>query len=445
MRRLVPCILGFLALLTAPASGQFRSELLGRVDAVVGDSIVTNLDLQDAILAWQAQTQQQPPSDSVDLLRLKHELLQSRIDQLLMLQAAERDTTLRVSEEAITNAVDTRIAQLEREYGSRARLEEALATSNLTMQSYRERLTVQQRRDALIQNYVRKIRQLRKPPTITEEEIRSFFETNRDQIGMRPPTITFRQVVLSVEPSDSALARTRALADSIVQLARDGEDFAQLARRFSEDPGSRDMGGDLGFSRPGGTYYLEFERAMFSPLMRPGDVIGPVRTPVGLHVIKLERIRGAERQARHILLRPEIGQADIDRTLASGDSIAEAMRAGADIDSIAQRRADPDELVRVGPWRQDSLPEHYAQHLTNVEEGQVVGPFAVTDGPAPQVTVLRVAEVEPARPASVDDYRTTIQDRLAENKLMEELLDELRAVTYIEVRLPPDPGGGTSG
>lgn len=444
MRRSLFLVLGCIVASAAPLSGQFRTELLARVDAVVGDSVITNLDLEDAILAWQATTQQSPPTDSVELLRLKHELLEARIDQLLLLQAAASDTTLRVPEEAITNAVNARISQIEREYGGRAALERALESSNLTLETYRERLMLQQRRDALIQNYVRRIRQERKPPTVTEEDIRAFFEANREQIGMRPPTIAFRQVVLPVEPSDSALARTRALADSLIELARGGEDFAALARRYSEDPGSRDLGGDLGFSRPGGNYYLPFERAMFSPTARPGDVIGPVRTPVGLHIIKLERIRGAERQVRHILLRPEINEADIERAVAKGDSLAEAMRAGADVDSIAALHADPDELVRVGPWRQDSLPALYAEALSDVSEGEVVGPIRLTDGPAPQVVVLRVTDLEPARPASVDDYRATIQERLADNKLMEELIDELRASTYIEIRLP-DPGGGNTG
>jgi parvulin-like peptidyl-prolyl isomerase len=174
-------------------------------------------------------------------------------------------------------------------------------------------------------------------------------------------------------------------------------------------------------------------------------IVGPVRTPVGLHIIKIERIRGAERQARHILLRPQLAESDTRRALTAGDSVAEALRAGADLDSIADARSDPDELVRVGPLRQDSLPPAYAQPLAFAQQGQVVGPFELSDGPAPQVAVARVTEVVPARPATVDDYRTTILDQLAQAKLMDELLQELRRSTYIEVRLPDAGGGVASG
>ena len=424
----------------APLSAQDRVEFVGRVAAVVGDSVVTNIDLQEALLAWQASTRSQPPADSIELLRLQHDLLEEHIDQLLLLQAAERDTTLRVQETAVTQAVDQQIQQLQQQLGGPAGLERELAASNLTMQSYRERLGVQQRRQMLIQNYLRKVRQLRKPPTVTEEEVREFFDSNKDRMGTRPPTVEFRQVVIPVEPSDSAMAAARAKADSVLQLAREGEDFAQLARRFSEDQGSRDLGGDLGFRRPGAGWYSAFERAVFSPLVRPGEIVGPVRTPVGLHIIKIERIRGAERQARHILVRAPIAESDKARTRELADSLGDVIRAGAEVDTIAARWGDPDELVRVGPFRQDSLPGAYAQHLASAQEDEVIGPFELDDGPVPQIVVAKITNTESARPATVDDYRTQIIERLAETKLMDELLAELRGATYIEVRLP-DPGG----
>lgn len=443
MRRFLPLVTGLI--LATPLSAQTREEMLGRVDAIVGDSIITNIDLEDALLAWSANEQKDPPTDSLELLRLKRELLQARIDQLLLVQAAAADTTLRVSDEQVNRAVDGRIQQLQRQMGGIAAFEQALAQSNLTPQTYRQRLVTQQRREALIQNYVRKVQQLRKPPPVTEEEIQAFFDENRDRIGMRPPTISFRQVVMPVEPSAEELAATRAKADSILALANeDGADFAQLARRFSEDPGSKDLGGDLGFNRPGvNRYYLPFERALFAPQARPGMIIGPVRTPVGLHIIKIERIRGAERQARHILIRWQLTDEDTQRAIAKGDSVADALRAGADVDSLAAQRADPDELVRVGPLRQDSLPPAY-QRLASARDGEVVGPFELTDGPAPQVAVAQVTQLEAARPATVDDYRATIQEQLAQTKLMDELLQELRRSTYIEVRLP-EPGGGVTG
>lgn len=434
-------ILALLALFgAAPAAAQERTEFLGRIVAVIGDSIVTNVDLQEALLGWQATTGQTLPQDPVALARIQREVLEDRIDQLLLVQEAQRDTALRVPESQVAQTVDQNIRRLEQQFGGPAAFERALQESNLTRQTYRERLLAQQRREALIARYVQQVRQLRKPPTVTEEEIRAYFEENRERIGTRPPTITFRQVVLPVEPTDSALEATRVKADSILQLARGGEDFAQLARRFSEDPGSRDLGGDLGYNRFE-TWYTEFSSAVFRPELKPGDIVGPVRTPVGFHVIKLERVRGPERQVRHILLRPTITAADRERARQVGDSIAEAIRAGASVDSLAAVYADPEELVRIGPWRQDSLPTPYDQHLATADEGEVIGPFDIDpDGPQPQLAVVRVTSTEPARPATVDDYRVQIQQQLAQQKLMQEVLQELRRATYIDIRMPMAEG-----
>jgi peptidyl-prolyl cis-trans isomerase SurA len=419
-----------------------RTERISWVVAVVGDSILTNIDLEQALLAWQASSQQPLPADPAARLRLEDELVENMIDQLLLLQAAVRDTTLRVPDQEIVQAVDGRINELRRQFGGDAALERELATARLTLQGYREQLISQQRRDAMIQRYLAKLRRERKPPPVREEEIRAFFEQNRERIGIRPPMITFRQVVIPVEPSPESLERARIRADSILELARGREDFAQLARRFSEDPGSRDMGGDLGFNRIG-RFFTEFEAAIFSPYVRPGDVIGPVRTPVGLHIIKLERVRGSERQVRHILIRPEMTPADRDRARTRALEVVEKVRAGADMDSLNRAVGDPDELTRVGPWRADSLVAPYNQHLPGRTAGEVVGPIELdADSPTPKFAVVRIVEVEASRPATVDDYRTQIQQTLAQSKLMEEIISDLRRTTLIELRLNAGRGGG---
>jgi parvulin-like peptidyl-prolyl isomerase len=99
---------------------------------------------------------------------------------------------------------------------------------------------------------------------------------------------------------------TRAKAEDILRRVRAGEDFAALAGQFSEDPGSRTQGGDLGwFGR--GMMVKPFEDAAFA--LKPGEVSGVVESQFGYHIIKLEERRGGqagggaeEVHARHILI-----------------------------------------------------------------------------------------------------------------------------------------------
>jgi parvulin-like peptidyl-prolyl isomerase len=97
----------------------------------------------------------------------------------------------------------------------------------------------------------------------------------------------------------------RAKAEEILRRVRAGEDFAALAGQFSEDPGSRTRGGDLGwFGR--GMMVKPFEEATFA--LKPGEVSGIVESQFGYHIIKLEERRptqdgaGEEVHARHILI-----------------------------------------------------------------------------------------------------------------------------------------------
>jgi peptidyl-prolyl cis-trans isomerase SurA len=416
----------------ARAQTSAEPELLGSIVAVVGDSVITNFDMAEAVRSWEARTRGQLPTDPAGQNEVLRELLRDRIDQLLLVQAAVRDTTIRIDDGQIDAAVEQRLQQLRTQFGGDAGLTRALRESNITLQGFRASELARQRREALVDAYLAQITQLRKPPPVTDAEVLEFFEENRALVGERPASIVFTQIVLPVTPADSALEAARVIADSVMARARAGEDFAALAKQYSDDPGNRDLGGDLGWFRPG-DLVPAFERAAF--LLRPGAVSAPVLTQYGWHVIKLERIRGPERQARHILIRPEIDAADIERGRQLADSLGQEVRNGADIAELARRYGSSEAPVRVGPLVRDSLEAPLDSALANVNEGDVVGPLGLDlEGRSPHWVVARVVDLEEAREATVDDYRLQIQQRLARDKLVAEILDELRRRTYIEIR-----------
>src|SRR5690606_7857965 len=143
----------------------------------------------------------------------------------------------------------------------------------------------------------------RRPPPVTEDEVRAYFEAQKEMLGRRPASLTFEQVVVAPRPSDSARTAARERALEILRELREGADFAALARRHSNDPGTREQGGDLGWFRRG-DMVPQFDSAAFA--LRPGELSGVVESAFGFHIIRVDRVRGAERQARHILIRPAL-------------------------------------------------------------------------------------------------------------------------------------------
>jgi peptidyl-prolyl cis-trans isomerase SurA len=420
-------------------------ELLAWIVAVVGDSIITRGDLEEGFEIWKATENQGREPSAEQRQQILNQVLEARINSLLLLQAAQRDTTIVVSSDEVDRNVEQQIAQIQQQqYGSAAALEAALRREGLSMQEYREAIANRVRREMYIGQYRQRVRQARKPPPVTDEEIRELFDeaASVGQVPMMPPSITFEQIVVPIEPSTEALATAKAKADSVLGLVLENpDDFAALARRFSEDPGSKDQGGDLGWFRRGQGFVREFEQAAYR--LRQGEISPPIKTYVGYHIIRIERIRGSERQARHILIRPEVTDADIERARLRADTVLEKMRAGVRLDTLKRQYGDEDELSRVGPFPRDSLEGGYAQALAGASRGDIVGPFRI-DGPVVKWGVARVLELQEARQGTVADYHDYLERTIAGEKLEEEILRELRRRTHVEIRNPPGSTGSGS-
>ncbi|CAN5749671.1 hypothetical protein BH23GEM9_BH23GEM9_11660 [soil metagenome] len=411
-----------------------RTERVGHIVAIVGDSAILNFDLDGGLLARQAQMNQPVPEPGPLRDELLREVMEERVSELLLVQAALRDTTLRVPDDQINRAVQAEIDERQRASGGPVAFDQALRASGLTMQAYRDLLVQQQRKAALIRQFLDKTMRARPAPPVTDAELREAYQFRSAQLDQRPPTVTLQRIVIDTEPSAEALTRTRAKADSVFDRVRNREDFAQLARRYSEDPSNREQGGDLGFFRRT-DMVREFSNVAFN--LRPGDVSTPVRTRFGFHIIRVERVRGAEVHARHILLRHEITAADAARARARADTVAERLRAGGDAAALGRQFGDPDEQVRIGPLPLEIAREEFGVDLTEARTGEVIGPIPVGDDDvASQFRVIRVLEREAGRAWTLDDpqLRERLRTDVQQQKQFEEIVTELRRKTFVEIR-----------
>ncbi len=128
--------------------------------------------------------------------------------------------------------------------------------------------------------------------SVSEGEVLDFYNAHKDDRFTEEKQVQARHILFSIadSASDERKADTRSTAQGILERARAGEDFAALAQEYSQDTGTADNGGDLGFFGRG-RMVKPFEEATFD--MDVGQVSDLVETAFGLHIIKVEAIRPA--------------------------------------------------------------------------------------------------------------------------------------------------------
>ncbi len=221
------------------------------------------------------------------------EITKTVVDQLitqqLIMQEARRRNLV-----ASDKDVDAQIETIRKRFPNETDFTSALARNGLTLTALRELIRIQlsqrQVADTVAQG------------TVTDEEVRKQFDSNRSAYD-KPAQIKVSHILFRItEKGQESIAAAKA---KIAQAKlTDGAKFEDIAKQSSEDPGSAERGGDLGFVSKG-TLVKEFEEAAWA--LKPGETSGPVRTQYGLHIIRVYEVKPAE-QAQFDKVKGEIRQ-----------------------------------------------------------------------------------------------------------------------------------------
>lgn len=121
---------------------------------------------------------------------------------------------------------------------------------------------------------------------VSAEDIDVYYKTHQEEFRT-PEMVKARHILVKVDKTapEEAKKAAKEKAEGLLKRLKGGEDFAKIAAEFSDDPGSKAKGGDLGFF-PKGRMVPEFEKAAFS--LKPGELSDVVETPFGFHIIKVD-------------------------------------------------------------------------------------------------------------------------------------------------------------
>jgi len=407
---------------------------IDRVVAIVGEQPVLWTEVLTAINQRRAQGLQVPP-DSAGQAALARSVLNDLVDEEILVQKA-KELKLEVTDADITAAADRQIKTVRSQFKSDEEYRTELRNAGLgTAEEYRKGLIDQYRRQNLQQKAFAELRKRAKPANVTEEEVTAAFERTRSDLQKRPATVTFRQIIVAPKASAPAKAKAKARADSLLAEIKKGGDFELIAKRESMDPGTKQLGGDLGWNRRGSGLVPEFEQMMFA--LRPGDVSPVIETAFGYHIIRVDRVQSAEVKARHILIAPVIDSADVAAAKVEADSVAAQWRRGVSYDSLLAKHHDATEEKGVlQPFTRDSLPASYQAALTGAKPGTITDPFQLTNPRgAPKFAVLQVVTATEAGEYDPAEVRDQIRAQLSDERSIRALLDELRKQTYVSLRM----------
>ncbi len=251
------------------------------------------------------------------------------------------------------------------------------------------------------------------PLNITDADVQAFYEAHKEEFK-QPERRRLNYVLFSTTPTAQDTAQIYEQIEEIKRRALEGEDFAQLALEYSEDPSVTRNQGDLGyFERK--DMVKEFADAAFAA--KPGDIVGPVKTQFGLHIIKVDDHKvedGKEKvKASHILLKFSPSRATLDEAREKAQRFAE--EAQDEGFSIAADRMGV-EVKQTSPFAKsnnDFIPGLGAipgavSWAFNADKNAVSYPYKATQG----YIIFEVAEILPEGYRPFEEVKTLCKTRL---------------------------------
>ncbi|MEJ6981842.1 peptidylprolyl isomerase [Pedobacter sp. P351] len=296
-------------LLTSFSTLFAQKTTINKIVAIVGDNIILQSDIDREYADYIAR-------GNPENQELKCYIVQQMLTQKLLTQQAVIDSVT-VTDDEITNEADRRMRALIQRAGGQERLEQFLNRSVIQYKDQirpdiRERLVADKMEHKITENV-----------SVTPLEVKRFFEAiPKDSLEYYNAEVEVGELIMYPKLTKKEKEAFHDKAESLRLRVKGGEDFATLARLYSEDPGSAPEGGDLGFFDRT-VMVKEFTATAFK--LKPGEVSNVFETEHGFHILQVIERRGEQVHARHILIKITPTASSLDRTKSTIDTIYQSV------------------------------------------------------------------------------------------------------------------------
>ncbi|MBN1155079.1 peptidylprolyl isomerase [candidate division KSB1 bacterium] len=419
----------FYLLLFIAQTSVYPQQVIDKIVAIVDDDIILQSELLQYSLNLAFQMKVDPRVDQQKFTELQSNVLNNMINQKIFLTKAEEDT-IEVNEREVDNMLESQIERMVSQLGSEEKLEEYMgAPISKIKRDFRDDVRDNLKVESLKAQFIRGIQ-------ISRREVNEFYSTMKDSLPNFKETVDISHILITEKPSIEAEKRALAKATEIRQRLESGEDFAEMAKQFSEDPGSKDRGGELGFFNRG-EFIKEFEEAAFN--LKPDQLSDVVQTEHGYHIIKLIERQGERINVRHILIRLTSTKEDAEESQRYVDNIV-AMMDDPEVTfaDLAKQYSDDettkDQGGHLGLFAVEELQEpEFIKAINQLDVGEVSKPFKTRFG----WHILKLNSREEAREISIEKDWEQIEKWALNVKQQQELekwLEKLKTQTFVDIK-----------
>lgn len=391
------------------AFAQPQKVVADKIVGIVGDKIILKSDVYNDIIDRQRRGESVPENADCSIM-----------DQILTLKAlalqAERDS-LPVSDDEIDALLDNQIRGFIQMYGSKEALEEIAGRTMYQIkedfrQTFKERKLAERMRDKIVENV-----------KVTPQEVKEYFlKKDQNTLPFYESEVEIGEIVLFPKASRDIEKLTIDELNEYKRQAETGQQkFETLAKLYSEDPGSKDNGGQYSINRTEKQWDPTWLSAAFR--LKPGQISPVIKTKFGYHIILMVTRSGDDATIRHILKIPQITEDELNEASGKLDSVRAKLIAGTiSFGEAVSKYTDDENAKYTGGMHPastiDQLDKSLVQMLKELKVGEYSKPTPFTDdrGKKGMRIVYLKSKSDPHRENLKDDYNKLASTAAEEKK-----------------------------
>lgn len=411
-----------------------QDKVIDQIVAIVGSNPILKSEIETQALQMQAEGQTSEGD-------IKCEILESLLEQKLLLAEADLDTNIVVTDNQINQNLDRRMRYFIENIGSEKDVEKYFNKSiNQLKSEMSEMIKEQLKTEDMKRNITKNV-------TTTPSEVRNYFrQLPKDKVPTIGSQIEYAQITVLPVITEQEDLDVKSRLREFKRRVESGENFATLAVLYSEDPGSARNGGEMDYV---GRAQLDPAFATEAFNLKVGAVSKVVRSEFGYHIIQLIDRKGEKIKCRHILIRPKIDPKELEKAKGRIDSIVTFVQdkkatweQSAYLYSSDKNTRNNGGLVTSqqtgsSKFQMNELDPDVSKIVTSMKVGDISQPFLGIDDKQRQVyKIIKLLSRTNAHPANLqEDYQF-----LTENFLQKKQEDTYRswiarqqAKTYIHI------------